>query len=212
MTRIVIFAKAPVPGRVKTRLIRALGADGAAALAARMLEQTVAEALASGLQVELCGEPDPATWYSGPLVQLSPQGNGDLGQRLHRAAERVLATEPVLLIGTDCPALSSDRLRGAAEALEHHDAVLHPAEDGGYVLLGLRRFDPSLFDVIAWSTDAVAAQTLARTGALGWSVDVRETLADVDEPGDLHLVMPDLIRHPPSLQEQVDPGSGLPSK
>jgi rSAM/selenodomain-associated transferase 1 len=185
MTRIVIFAKAPVPGLVKTRLIPALGADGAAALAARMLEQTVAAALASGLQVELCGEPDPASWYSGPLVELSAQGDGDLGQRLHRAAERVLALEPVLLIGADCPALDSRRLRGAAEALEHHDAVLHPAEDGGYVLLGLRRFDASLFAGIAWSTDAVAAQTLTRIAGLGWSVDVRETLADIDVPADL---------------------------
>jgi rSAM/selenodomain-associated transferase 1 len=207
MTRIVIFAKAPVPGRVKTRLIPALGAVGAAALAARMLERTIDEAVASGLEVELCGEPDPETWYSGRPLQLSAQGDGDLGERLHRTAERVRAGGPVLLIGADCPALDSHRLRGAAQALEHHDAVLHPAEDGGYVLLGLRRFDATLFGGIAWSTDAVAGETLARIGALGWSVDVRATLADVDEPRDLHLVMPDLIRHPPCFQEQVDLGS-----
>jgi rSAM/selenodomain-associated transferase 1 len=190
MTRIVIFAKEPVPGRAKTRLIPALGAEGAARLAGRMLEHTIAEALASGLVVELCGEPDPATWYGGPRLQLSAQGNGDLGQRLHRAAERVLATGPLLLIGADCPTLDRHRLRVAAEALERHDAVLHPAEDGGYVLLGLRRFHPSLFGGIAWSTDAVAAETLARIAALGWSVDVRGTLADVDEPRDLSSLSP----------------------
>jgi rSAM/selenodomain-associated transferase 1 len=188
MTRIVIFAKAPVPGRVKTRLIPALGAEGAAALASRMLERTISEALASGLAVELCGEPDPAGWYHGPTLQLSAQGEGDLGQRLHRAAERVLAAENVLLIGADCPALDRHRLNAAAEALERHDAVLHPAEDGGYVLLGLRRVHPSLFTGIDWSTDRVAVQTLASIEALGWSIDIRDRLADVDEPSDLHLL------------------------
>jgi hypothetical protein len=185
MTRIVIFAKAPVAGLVKTRLIPALGAEGATRLAAEMLERTVAEALASGLEVELCGEPDPAGWYEGPPLTLTAQGEGDLGKRLHRAAERVLAEGPVLLIGTDCPALDRDRLRAAAEALERHDAVIHPAEDGGYVLLGLNQFDATLFEGIAWSTDAVAAQTLSRIAKLGWSVDVRDTLTDIDTPADL---------------------------
>jgi rSAM/selenodomain-associated transferase 1 len=184
-TRIVVFAKAPVPGRVKTRLIPALGAEGAARLAAEMLGHTVTEALGSGHAVELCGDPDPADWYEGPPVHLAAQGEGGLGERLRRAAQRVLATENILLIGADCPALDSHRLRAAAEALAEHDAVIHPAEDGGYVLLGLGRFHPSLFGCIAWSTDAVAAQTLARIEALGWSVDVRQTLRDVDEPGDL---------------------------
>jgi rSAM/selenodomain-associated transferase 1 len=188
MTRIVIFAKAPVLGRVKTRLIPALGAEGAAALAARMLEHTIGEALASGLAVELCGEPDPAGWYQGPPLHLSAQGEGDLGQRLQRAAERVLAAEPILLIGADCPALDSHRLRAAAQALEQHDAVIHPAEDGGYVLLGLRRFHASVFEGVAWSTDTVAAQTLGSVRALGWSIDIKDTLADIDEPSDLHVL------------------------
>ena len=209
MTRIVIFAKAPVPGRVKTRLIPALGAEDAAALAARMLEHTVGEALASGLAVELCGEPDPSGWYQGPPLHLSAQGPGELGQRLHRAAERVIAAEPILLVGADCPALDRHRLRGAAEALGRHDAVLHPAEDGGYVLLGLRRFHASLFDGIAWSTDAVTAQTLSSIDALGWSIDVRETLADVDEPTDLHHFPPHLIARPPLFQlERKELGTG----
>ena len=185
----MIFAKAPVAGRVKTRLIPALGPEDAAALAERMLRETVAQALASGLAVELCGEPDPVAWWNGPDVALTPQGGGGLGVRLERAAARVTAGgEAVLLIGADCPGLDAGRLRKAAEALKEHDAVLHPAEDGGYVLLGLRRSHPSLFAGVAWSTAAVAEQTLARIAALGWSVDVRETLADVDEPGDLRFL------------------------
>jgi hypothetical protein len=207
-TRIVIFAKAPVPGRVKTRLIPALGAEGAAKLAAEMLERTVAEALASGLEVELCGEPDPTTWYDGPALHLTAQGEGGLGERLGRGAERVLGTQNILLIGADCPALDSPLLRAAAEALETRDAVIHPAEDGGYVLLGLRRFDASLFEGIAWSTSEVAAQTLARIAALGWTVDIRETLADIDEPSDLPRHPEPLPRH---ARESGGPASSSPS-
>jgi len=186
VTRIVIFAKAPVPGKVKTRLVPALGAEGAAALAREMLERTVEEALATGLAVELCGEPDAAEWHEArPGLALTAQGQGDLGERLAEAAGRALGGGAVLLVGADCPELGEGRLRAAAQALEDHDAVLHPAMDGGYVLLGLRRFDPSLFEGIAWSTAAVAAQTVARIEALGWSLHMGETLRDVDEPGDL---------------------------
>jgi hypothetical protein len=183
MTRIVIFAKEPVPGRVKTRLIPALGAEGAAGLAAAMLERTIAEALATGLDVELCGDPDPAGWHRGPPLGLAVQGDGGLGERLARAAAR--AVGPVLLIGTDCPGLDRDRLCAAAAALAAHDAVVHPAEDGGFVLLGLSRFHPSLFEGIAWSTATVTAATIARIEALGWTLDVRETLRDIDDPSDL---------------------------
>jgi hypothetical protein len=187
VTRIVVFAKQPAPGRVKTRLIPALGPEGAARLAAEMLERTIAEALATGLEVELCGDPDPTLWHAGK-VHLSCQGEGHLGARLARAAERVLERKAVLLIGADCPVLDRARLRAAAEALATHDAVLHPAADGGYVLLGLSRFDRSIFEGIAWSTPTVAADTIARIAALGWSLDLRETLRDVDEPADLGLV------------------------
>jgi hypothetical protein len=200
VTRIIVFAKQPVAGRVKTRLIPVLGAAGAARLAGEMLARTLAEAEATGLAVELCGEPDAALWHEGP-ARCTAQGDGDLGERLARAACRVLGEgEPVLLIGADCPELDRHRLAAAADALAVHDAVIHPAGDGGYVLLGLRFFDPTLFAGIAWSTASVFEETLRRIDALGWSVDVRETLRDVDEPADLHLVMPDLIRHPPALR------------
>ncbi|MEA3051355.1 MAG: uncharacterized protein QOG72_258 [Sphingomonadales bacterium] len=208
MTRIVIFAKAPVPGRAKTRLIPALGAEGAAALAREMLERTVEEALATGLPVELCGEPDAAQWHEArPGLALTAQGEGDLGERLARAAERVLGEDRILLVGADCPELDRTRLRGAADALRNHDAVIHPAEDGGYALLGLRRFDPSVFEGISWSTAAVAAQTIAKIEPLGWSLHLGEVLRDVDEPADL--------ARPRQPGERRDPGEnwplGLPS-
>ncbi len=191
-TRIVIFAKAPVPGRVKTRLIPVLGDAGAARLAQHMLADTVAHAFAARLATpELCVTPhpdDPA--WAGHLpagVRLSDQGPGDLGPRLAAAAKRVIdGGERILLIGTDCPELDGKCLSEAAIQLESHDAMIHPARDGGYVLLGLARTDPSLFDDIAWSTDAVAVTTIARIRALGWSLFVGDTLTDIDEPADLH--------------------------
>lgn len=191
-TRIIVFAKAPRAGRAKTRLIPALGPTGSARLAEQLLQQTLVEALAAKLgPVELCVTPclsDPA-WREIRLpaeLALSEQGEGDLGERLARAAQRwVKNGEAVMLVGTDCPELTAQRLRAAAIALENHDAVMHPAVDGGYALLGLRRFHPRIFQDIAWSTDSVAYTTLARCGELGWSVHVAERLHDIDQPEDL---------------------------
>lgn len=190
--RIVIFAKAPVAGEVKTRLIPALGAAGAARLAAHMLERTVAQALTAAVgTVELCASPAPdSPAWSGlrlpPCLETRDQGKGDLGDRMARAARRIVdGGEAALLIGTDCPELTADRLRNAARQLAAHDAVLHRAVDGGYPLLGLRAFDESVFAGIPWSTSAVADLTLERLASLGWRVWVGDTLRDIDTPDDL---------------------------
>lgn len=201
VSRIIIFAKAPVAGQAKTRLVPALGEDGAAELARDMLRATVNEALAANLGTpELCVTPGPEdrAWVGLlPALQLhiTDQGSGDLGERLGRAATRALALgQPVILIGADCPALARGHLRAAAAALEDHDAVIFPAIDGGYVLLGLRRFHPSLFRDMPWSTSAVARETLDRIAALGWTVHVGESLHDIDRPEDLcHIASPDQI-------------------
>jgi rSAM/selenodomain-associated transferase 1 len=190
-TRIVIFARAPVPGHAKTRLIPMLGEAGAARLAQRMLAETIEHARSSGLGIpELCATPHPddPQWASHlpDNVRLTDQGQGDLGQRLAAAARRIIGGgERVLLIGSDCPELDGTRLAAAAAQLDDHDAVMYPARDGGYVLLGLARFDPSLFTDIAWSTDTVAVTTRARIAALGWSLFVGDTLSDIDQPADL---------------------------
>lgn len=194
-TRIVIFAKAPRPGAVKTRLIPALGSAGAARLAERMLIRTLDEALAADLgAVELCADPpfNDSAWHGVHLplgVRTSAQGAGDLGDRMARAAQRALdQNQSVLLIGTDCPQLNAQSLRDAALLLETHHAIMHPATDGGYTLLGLAAFDPALFSAIPWSTHQVAALTRERLAALGWRMAVGRMLADIDEPADLiHL-------------------------
>jgi hypothetical protein len=198
--RILIFAKAPLPGQVKTRLIPALGAAGAARLAQRMLELALQQALESCAgAVELCMSPAPghAAWAGvalPPGIATSDQGEGDLGARMARAARRCIDNgEAVLLTGTDCPDLTAARLAEAARRLASHDAVLYPAVDGGYPLLGLRAFDDSLFADMPWSTDAVARLTLERIAALDLTVWVGETLTDIDEPGDL-VFLPDALR------------------
>lgn len=191
-TRIIIFAKAPKPGLAKTRLIPALGAEGAAELAQQMLLYTVNEALAANVGVvELCVTPsiDAAAWAEIQLpagIEISDQGEGDLGARMARAAVRALNKgEAVLLIGTDCAEMSADLLHEAWHVLHDHDAIIHCTTDGGYALLGLRQFSPFLFSNMPWSTDAVASTTIARLGQLGWSVHVGRMLHDVDEPHDL---------------------------
>ncbi len=201
-TRILVFAKAPLPGRAKTRLIPALGEAGAARLAARLLDHALRQALAAGVgPVELRMSPAPgsAAWAGISLpagIETSYQGEGDLGARMARAARRSIDNvEAVLLIGTDCPDLTAERLRIAAAYLVDNDAVLHRAEDGGYPLLGLRTFDASLFEAIPWSTPAVADITLGRIAALGWRVWLGDTLRDIDEPADLAW-LPEALRTP----------------
>ena len=197
--RVVIIAKAPVPGFAKTRLIPALGAAGAAALARRMLDHVLGEALAADVgSVELCVTPEPgdAGWrrFTVPRgVDWSAQGDGDLGRRMARAAERSLARgEPVLLIGSDCPQLDATTLRAAAALLDGHDACLAPTHDGGYVLLGLRRPCPAVFEDLPWSTAQVRELTLQRLQAAGLSVALLPTLRDIDEPADLQYLPGDL--------------------
>lgn len=193
--RIIVFAKAPQAGKVKTRLIPVLGDEGAVQLARRMLLDTLQAALDAGIgEVELCTEPmisDPA-WQGLPLprkIAFTGQGDGDLGERMARAFRYGLAqADGVLLIGTDCVEISAQLLRKAARSLQRHDAVLHRTVDGGYTLLGLKRFEPSLFSDIPWSTPQVAGITLARLQQLGWSVDAETLVHDVDEPEDLQYL------------------------
>jgi len=192
---VIVFAKAPVAGYAKTRLVPALGADGAAMLARRLLENALAAALDAAVgPVELCCAPDarhPA--FAGvPRIEasrLTGQGDGDLGVRMARALDRSLRHDALaIVIGTDAPALDPAYLREAAAALVSHDAVFGPAFDGGYALVGLRQPAPALFEGIAWSTPQVMAQTRERLARLALRHAELATLADIDEPADLrHL-------------------------
>lgn len=182
--RLVLFTRYPEPGRAKTRLIPAIGAEAAAALHRRMTERAVATLQASAMPIELRvtgAEPRRFSEWLGEGLCPVDQGDGDLGDRLQRAA----AWPPVILLGADVPGLDGRHLAAAAAALETHPAVVGPAEDGGYYLLGLASPMPYLFDAMPWGTDQVLAETRRRLDERGVRTALLETLADLDRPEDL---------------------------
>ena len=200
-TALVVFARAPVAGAAKTRLIPALGAAGAALLAERLLAHAVAAAVHARLgPVELCVTPDATHPSFGRLarehgVSLQQQGEGDLGERMALALARALsAHRAAVLIGSDAPGLDAAALCAAAAALASHDAVFVPALDGGYALVGLTRPAPELFTGMAWSTSRVMADTRERARAAGLRCAELPPVADIDEPDDLAHLPPGWLR------------------
>nr|VFJ48634.1 MAG: hypothetical protein BECKFW1821A_GA0114235_102030 [Candidatus Kentron sp. FW] len=189
--RILIFAKAPVPGAVKTRLIPTLGARGAATLQGALIHHILTVATRTHLAVELWCHPDRdhplLSTYAGEFsIILRTQEGADLGARMYHAAREALAVGPVILIGSDCPTLRAEELREASMMLEGGcDAVLGPAVDGGYYLLGLNRIDPWLFEGISWGSDRVLEETRRRLRALGWRWREMFVKRDMDRPADL---------------------------
>jgi len=192
-SRILIFAKAPEPGQVKTRLLPVLSAAEAAGLYSHLLESTIkrlARAELAPIQCWCAPTDDHPLFRRLSLahrISLHIQVGPDLGGRMEHAARQALdKAESVLLIGGDCPVLGPGHLEQALTWLASgEDAVLGPAEDGGYVLFGLRRTDPILFSDIEWGGEDVLAMTRARLGGLGWTWRELETLWDLDRPQDL---------------------------
>jgi rSAM/selenodomain-associated transferase 1 len=186
---VAILAKAPEPGHAKTRLIPALGAVGAAALQAQLIAHTVATATTAAIgPVTLWATPDehhPAFQEIHRCfdIALARQVDGDLGDRMLAAI--TAAGGPVLVIGCDCPVLTATHLRDVADALASHDAVIIPAEDGGYVLIGMRRPQPVLFSGVDWGSSTVMAETRWLLSAHGLSWRELPPLWDVDTPYDL---------------------------
>jgi len=185
---VIVFARAPLPGRVKTRLVPRLGEWGAARLQARLTRQAVRTALAARCgEVQLHVTPRiHAPWKSWGVALKSQHGR-DLGERMYHALHAALRQHhAALLIGVDCPALGPRDLRSAARSLQGGaDVVLAPAEDGGYALIGARRVSRRLFDGIAWGEGVVYAQTAERLRALNYRWRALRTVWDVDRPVDL---------------------------
>lgn len=194
--RLVVLTRFPAPHASKTRLIPHLGPAGAADLQRRMTAWTLnqARALSLGRGVEIRvrfsgGDAAAMAACFGQDFVYEPQGGGDLGDRLHRAAADAFheGCTRVVLIGADCPELTPAILSEAFRRLDEHDLVLGPARDGGYYLIGLRAPAPALFSGIAWSTDSVLSQTLQAAESLSLSVSLLAALSDVDVPADLSL-------------------------
>jgi rSAM/selenodomain-associated transferase 1 len=192
-SRILIFAKAPIPGLAKTRLIPALGAEGAAQFYVEMLRTKVDEicrGLLSPLQCWCtpdCSDETFLKFTKYPNLSLHLQQGEDLGERMAFAAELALKeADYVVLIGGDAPSLTVAHLRQTLNWLEDGaEAVLGPAEDGGYVLLALRKFQLNLFTAIPWGTDQVLPITRQRLKQLGCQWQELPLLWDVDRPEDL---------------------------
>ncbi|MBI5406645.1 MAG: TIGR04282 family arsenosugar biosynthesis glycosyltransferase [Nitrospirae bacterium] len=189
---LLIFAKAPLAGYAKRRLIPALGADKAALLHGRLIEQTLATVAATGIPVELWCAPDAShPFFAGCIarypITLRCQAGRDLGERMHHAFIDALGRSPwAVLIGCDSPALTPEMLIKSSQILEQGcDAVIGPAEDGGYYLIGLRRPEPSLFHDIPWGTGVVLEQTRERLRTLRWEWQELPPLWDLDRPDDL---------------------------
>jgi hypothetical protein len=188
---LVLFARAPEPGLVKTRLIPALGAEGACAAHEQLLAHSLRVVGGLGLPAWLYGTGElrrlrePARRAG---LRLARQGSGDLGQRMAAAFAGLHARgfERVVLVGSDCPVLDGTYLRQALETLRDVDFVLGPAEDGGYVLLGSARpgiWDPSVLAGVRFGGPDAEADTRAALATLG-RVARLAPLWDVDEPTD----------------------------
>lgn len=188
--RLIIFAKAPVAGEVKTRLQPLLSAEQAMQVHRLLVEHCITMAQTPALpSIELwVGSPHP-WWQSFELPVFIQQGN-DLGERMHHAASDALnRAQRVVIMGTDCPDLSADHLLASFEALDSFDAVLGPAEDGGYVSIGLSGAWREVFDNIAWGGDQVLQNTRNNLRAAGLSWHELPRLADIDRPEDLQRLL-----------------------
>ncbi len=192
--QVILFTRYPAPGSTKTRLIPVLGPDGAAGLQRRLTELALRQILQLRRQrpfaLQVCydgGNLSLMRDWLGPRLDYRPQSAGDLGIRMNRACSAAFKAgmTRVVILGADCPGLSSLIIGKALDCLRRVDIVLGPARDGGYYLIGVSRELPQLFSDIPWGTAGVFAITKARAEIFNISVSVLEPLSDVDRPADL---------------------------
>ncbi len=212
---VILFTRYPEPGKTKTRLIPALGADGAAALQKKMTEHTLAtlrqfrdgdvarqEPVAIDVRFAGGDEQLMRQWL-GSTWHYTPQGDGDLGDRLSRAFRNAFdhGAQAALAIGIDCPDITAELISEAFCNMSLVDVVLGPAADGGYYLIGLSVFRPELFQGIAWGTDKVFQQTASCADRLNLTITALQMLADVDRPSDLPIWERAIARSRPAISQ-----------
>jgi uncharacterized protein len=185
--RVIILCKAPVAGRVKTRLMPDYPAEEAADLHAAMARTVIARARSLFSDVRVAADDPGHPFFAALGLHVVAQGEGDLGQRLMHLSNRAFAEHgaPVIFLGTDSPHMQEQRLLRAAELVRSHDIVLGPVEDGGYDLIACRSCHPGVFDHVRWGSPHVLDDTLARIGMLGLSSALLEISFDVDRAEDV---------------------------
>ena len=184
---ILIFLKAPVAGQVKTRLARDVGNDKALEIYRSLVERQMSD-LPDDWPVEIhfspaTAEPQMREWLGAePNWSFVPQVESGLGERLAHATTRAFArgASAVMLIGGDCPELGEAEFQLAAQGLGEHDAVMGPAADGGYYLLGMKAPLLELFENVAWSTGAFADRTREIVREQNWELSELPQLSDID--------------------------------
>lgn len=191
--RLIVFTRYPEPGKTKTRMIPALGAEGAAGLQRQMTEKTIKVAQ----QLQFFSPVDLAIYFNGGSQELMQawlgnlnfyaQSRGDLGEKLRSALEDSFSQgfNRIVVIGIDCPDLTASILAQAFQSLETADLVIGPAVDGGYYLIGLKFLIPEVFQNIDWGTSLVLDQTKTQAEMLSLSIKYLPTLQDIDRPEDL---------------------------
>jgi uncharacterized protein len=207
---LILFTRYPVAGQTKTRLIPALGAEGAAQLQRQMTVHSLAMAQQCRVAVQVCfcgGTIGQMRDWLGDGPDYQPQGEGDLGLRMARSFELAFGQgyDRVMIIGTDCPGIDADLVRDGWHRLRQKDLVFGVASDGGYYLVGMRRLIPEIFQDIPWSSELVLSKTLTIVDRLDFTYDLLKTLSDIDRPEDLEglCAFPSLF--PPSMRPQISP-------
>jgi uncharacterized protein len=228
--RLIVFTKYPEVGKTKTRLIPALGADGAAKLQRQMTEHTLEQVkllqVARTLSIEIHysgGDRDHLQRWLGRDHTLRAQVGNDLGERMKHAFEQSSCSgaSRTIIIGSDCPSLNHTMIADAFDELANHDLVIGPANDGGYYLIGLKSPRPEIFENIHWGTDIVFDQTMDRAAKLGLSTSTLQPLNDIDRPADLKI-LEEAISSPtnsrpkisiiiPTLNEELNIGKTISS-
>ncbi len=211
--RLLIFAKAPRAGTVKTRLARSVGASEAAAVYRRLGRMVVDNVASSAAESTICYDPPDSLHemrdWLGPVdpARCWPQGEGDLGARLERSIDRAFRSAArVVVVGADAPALDAAAVDRALTALDSADLALGPTPDGGYYLIGLKEPRPELFRNVPWSTPAVFAATVAKARAMGLRIAYLEVESDVDTVADLTPAVRERLAGP-----DIDSGCGAPT-
>ncbi|MCP4491020.1 MAG: glycosyltransferase [Gammaproteobacteria bacterium] len=188
MPLIQVFARPPIAGKVKTRLIPDLGADKATTVYRYCLQQTLDLLDSSGLDFEIwLSEAGVDPVFAQHSIRL--QQGADLGARMYHALHHRLGSNPgdsVILVGTDCLDLNYNHLIASIDALKTHDLALLPCFDGGFALIGCRKIEPSIFSDVAWGSGEVLQQTLDNAKSLNYKTRVLETVRDIDTLSDLN--------------------------
>lgn len=208
---VVVFAKEPVPGRVKTRLAADIGNDAAARIYRTLGRETVEALHGGGWRIQVFADPPDegarrrvATWLGVPVEDVRPQIDGDLGARMSAAMEEAfLSSDRVCVVGTDVPDLDIETLDRAFAALDDADVVFGPATDGGYYLVGATAHRPGLFEGIAWSTRSVLSTSLERAREMGARAALLAARTDVDTLADVPRRLLDETAGARSLQQPL---------